>query len=173
MKKISVRLENELYDRFINFLDEYAEGDTLSDRLRNFINSSIQPTKEEFLKNIQTPQQKPDLEKAHPESCPFYALREDGKIECGRLLSKKGKTILMSPEACASCWSRRLYIQRQKQPSTSENDVSNATPLNCKRGLRIFPSNMGVPCYQICKLKYPVIYSQCKARKQIESANSV
>ena len=157
-KTFSVRLSAELYDRFINFLNEHAKGDTQSDKFRDFIKSSIQPTKEEFLKSIQSSSsEKPDLEAIHNEQCVYYAKLENGKIECGRLLSKKGKTIILSDESCKACWKRRVYVRRK----ASKTEL-NAIPLACLRRLRIYPTNRQIACEQVCKLHHIAEYRACR-----------
>jgi len=53
-----------------------------------------------------------------PIECPYFAWGENDYVECGRWLSKKGKTIKLGYQACKSCYERRSFIQIKKEEQT-------------------------------------------------------
>lgn len=153
-------------------IEPLKNGDKRSEKLRNFIDklySELGLTgKSEFLTSIQSdnpPYERvtnPNDEEKPFQKCIYYSPTENGKVTCQKDFTKKGKIYTLTEEDCLTCWKRRDYVRSRKSVNTS-------TPLNCKRQLRIFPSGMGVICYQVCKYKHPVVFRECEARKQVES----
>jgi len=63
----------------------------------------------------------PEEKKTHePIRCPFFAWSINGYVECGRWLSKKGKTIKLGYEACRACHERRTFIQTKKEEQVED-----------------------------------------------------
>jgi len=103
MKKlIGMRLEEEV----INKLKEIQKQNNLK---------TIDNTIYYLLQQLETQELTP-TENKEPIPCPYFAPSpKPNLVECGRLLSKKGKTITLGYEACKACHERRSFIQIKKE----------------------------------------------------------
>ncbi len=106
-------IDDDLLDQIKECIAEYSPDSSLKKYIEAMLIAQLPSTKEEFKASIQ---------KAEPEhKCPYRADIGKGQVECGRLLSKKGRVIKMSVQACNACQLRRAYIQQKngtpKEPS--------------------------------------------------------
>lgn len=110
-------IDDDVLDKIKETIAQYSPDSSLKDYIHDMLVNELPSTKEEFKASIQ---------KAEPErKCPFRADLGDGKIECGKLLSKKGKIIKMSVQACNACQLRRAYIQKKEGRPTTQPSIQN------------------------------------------------
>jgi hypothetical protein len=88
----------------------------------NLLDPSLPKETLEARKELLEACKRQELHQLKPPDCPFCAKISDTEIECGKVLRKGKKPMLMSTSSCWACYERREYVKR-KVEKQKENEA--------------------------------------------------
>lgn len=172
--QFTVWLGAQTYSWFIEYLNRYKGNK--SDKFRNFLvalkefglvepQDELNPTKEQFMKNIQRDDNY-NIKDTHGDPaipCNYGVWNKKKQvIECAKDFSKKGKIYEVSLLSCRKCFERRQWVKKQRKSISRDMQETASGKIYCPDLTNwVFLSDC-----EKCREKTPKRYAACQVNKK-------